>query len=892
MRRAALLLLALVGAGPAAAQVPGVFIPPGVADTLTIPRLDGSGFDSLRVSNAPPLDLGVPIAPAAEGGIEAPVLFGARDSLRIVLAPRDSAASGDVLALFGDAQAGYEEATITAARLEYRAADEVVRADPLASDTGAVGLPLFVRGSERFTGRRFEYNLTTRRGRVLQARTQIEDGLLLGGVLKQQDAHVVFGRDVAYTTCTLDHPHYAVEAGRVKIVDGEEVFTGPIQLKLLGIPMPVLLPFGYIPTAEGRRSGPTRIDYGQESQFGLFLEGIGWYWAISDYLDAQVTGKIGTEGSFQITGVTNYRKRYAYDGALSVRSGRLRSGESTDPTFAPAIPFGVTWRHNQTFPAGQRLSGSVDFQSRSQRLVSANLGDQLRQSTTSTVAFSQSWNRAGRSLNASLRAFQDLTGGALTLNLPTVSFSQQRKFPFRRGRDDRWYEKISVAYTNQAANTYQFTPLNDSTGVSGFEALFDPGQFQLATGDAQRFSYQVQQEVPVSASFSVPRFNLSISPSLRFAETWASESVLRTYVDSLGRAVESRQPGFTAVRRAQASLSAATELYGTFPLRVGPVDGLRHTVRPSVGLSFEPNYDAFGFVREVQTDSTGRTQRYGINRTIPVGPTQRVSFGVENAFLLRTVRTDTTGAEQRTTSQVLSVSVNGGYNLAAEERPLDDLRVSFNSRIFGAQASGSAQYSFYALDTLGTITGDSYLDLTGRPARLTRASVRVGRSFRSRGGTGRRPDVRAVTAPVDPGVAYDPAALTPQSAVVGYVDYSAPWSFSLDVTASYNPSPTGREEFTAALGVNSFNARLSPNWSVTGSTGLDLKTLEPTTTRLGLRRDLHCWEMAINWSPIGQVRGFSVSLYVKSGYLRDLLRLDVPRSVVRSVPLGGFNSPF
>ena len=120
---------------------------------------------------------------------------------------------------------------------------------------------------------------------------------------------------------------------------------------------------------------------------------------------------------------------------------------------------------------------------------------------------------------------------------------------------------------------------------------------------------------------------------------------------------------------------------------------------------------------------------------------------------------------------------------------------------------------------------------------------------------------------------------------MGYLDAAAPLSFALDFTTSHTPAIGAvPARTTATLSVNQFNLRLTPNWTATGSTGLDLVTLEPTTTSLALRRDLHCWEMAIQWQPIGLTRGFSVSLYVKSGYLRDFLRLDVPRNVVRSLP--------
>ena len=45
----------------------------------------------------------------------------------------------------------------------------------------------------------------------------------------------------------------------------------------------------------------------------------------------------------------------------------------------------------------------------------------------------------------------------------------------------------------------------------------------------------------------------------------------------------------------------------------------------------------------------------------------------------------------------------------------------------------------------------------------------------------------------------------------------------------------------------------------------------------------------MNWQPIGITKLFSVSLYVKSGFLRDILRLDVPNSTVRT---GGFGQAF
>ncbi|WP_420457559.1 putative LPS assembly protein LptD [Rubrivirga sp.] len=878
-------------APPDSARADSVASPPPVALDALAARPD--------TADAAPISLPVPRAAPAEGGLDRAVRYTATDSLRVTLAPRGAPADdgpGDVVSLFGNVQTEYEGAQISAGRVDYETARELLRASGVPTDSGATGVPQYQGEEGQFSGREVVYNLRTGRGRVTGARTQIEDGYLLGGILKQQDAHVVFAQSAAYTTCELDHPHYAVEAGRMKIVDGERVYTGPVRLKLLGIPMPLVLPFGYFPAAEGRRSGPLPFRYGRDSVYGLYLDDVGWYWALSEYLDAQVSGRVGTQASFQLDGQLRYNRRYAYSGNVAVQVGRIRSGEPTDPDFAPRTPLGLRWSHNQTFPAGQRLTASVNLQSVSQRLVSDNVSDQIQASTTSSVQYNQQWPSVGRSLSLSAQAFQDFAGNRTTATLPQLAFSQQRLFPFRRGRDDRWYEKISLSYTANAQNAFAFQPISDSTGISALDALFRPSAFRQATCaedapdcDPRRFDYLVTQSVPISAAFSVPRFNLTFGPNLSYTETWTDETLVQTYDPVLKRAVPTREPGFTPFRRFVASASVATELFGTFPIRIGALDGIRHTITPQASLSFEPDYARLGFVDEVQVDSTGRTRRYAINPSIPTDPTRSLSFSVQNAFVGRTVRTDSTGEETRQTRQLLSLSLTGGYNFAAEREPFRPVSARFTTTAFGVNASGGASFSAYAVDTLVTASPVTYFETTGRPLRLTNASLQVSRSFQS----GRRADasdVRPVRGAPVLGDPYDPGSVVPRSATVGYLDYAAPWSVALGLTLSRTAATASGDGRTlATLGVQQFNARLTPNWSLTGSSGVDLTSLEITTTRLGLRRDLHCWEMSVDWQPIGITKSFSVSLYVKSGFLRDFLRLDVPNSTVRT---GGFGQRF
>ena len=134
----------------------------------------------------------------------------------------------------------------------------------------------------------------------------------------------------------------------------------------------------------------------------------------------------------------------------------------------------------------------------------------------------------------------------------------------------------------------------------------------------------------------------------------------------------------------------------------------------------------------------------------------------------------------------------------------------------------------------------------------------------------------------------DPALL--QTTLVGapYADFSIPWSLSGDV--SYNLSrgatiladgtiatPLNR---TATLGAN-FDFSLTPNLKINGRTGFDLLDREPTTTSISILRDFECWEASASWVPFGDFQSYGFTLQVKSGKLRDLLRIQQPRQDAR-----------
>ena len=107
-----------------------------------------------------------------------------------------------------------------------------------------------------------------------------------------------------------------------------------------------------------------------------------------------------------------------------------------------------------------------------------------------------------------------------------------------------------------------------------------------------------------------------------------------------------------------------------------------------------------------------------------------------------------------------------------------------------------------------------------------------------------------------------------------FANFNIPWSVSLSYAFNYNRVPNGLG--TGYKGSVSQNVNwngtlnLTPKWQMglSGSYNISLKQLGLIS--MYLTREMHCWQMSINISPVGNSRYFNISISPKSGLLRDL----------------------
>lgn len=843
-----------------------------------------------------------------------PVTFAADDSLVIDFHDTD----GDIGQLFGNARVAYDDMTITAWSIAILFDEEELSATGLATDSGMVGRPQFVQGEEMLQGARISYNLSTERGRIVAARTQFEEGFIQADVAKMREDSTIFIRDGLYTTCNCaedETPSYSLRSSRMKVVDQKWVYTGPIQLYIFNIPMPVWLPFGFLPYQEGRRSGLLAPEYG-EDQRGFYLRNWGWYWALNEYTDLQLRLGIWTKGSWQTSPLFRYNRRDRFSGMLSVDYLRERSGEKHDPDLFVRNNLSFRWTHNQTLNPRERLTANVNLTSSSYlKTVSTQYNDNVRQSVGSSIQYTRQF-RSRRSLSVNVRQNQILSSGSADLALPELSFSQSTRAPFKRGggsRDERWYERLQYSISSRVSNRFNYRPLSDGQLIAQgdtladgrpidyawYEAVFDGDKYAAITGqEDSRFAFTATHRVPVAAPFSVNRIplvgriRLNLSPNLNYSEAWFVNTQ-RQAVDTSGVVQRQTATGFFALRQFDTGVSANTTIYGLFPVKIGRYEGLRHTLRPRVGFSYRPDFgsDSWGYTRAVRhvdgtpvadTLASGaiHPRRYSIVTGVQTGLQQAINFGLDNTFETKDVRTDSVGNVDQRVLRLITINVSSSYNLAADSLRMAPVRISARTHVLGrVNVNFSSTWSPYGLNTARSGIVDDYVfSLTRfRFARLTQLSIRGDMRLRGR--------MRLGAAPAEPGPPPFGQTQPPTGSTMGMGMPFAPGSgaggleeWSMNLSFSYQISrPLVRLNRSATVNTG-FNFSLTPTWRVRGQTGYDIERRKLVTTTLNLAKEFECWNMAFTWIPFGSYQSWGFDLHVKSGRLSEFLRLRQPKA--------------
>jgi lipopolysaccharide assembly outer membrane protein LptD (OstA) len=645
----------------------------------------------------------------------------------------------------------------------------------------------------------------------------------------------------------------------MKVIHKKEIVAKWVWLYFGGVPFPVPLPFGVFPIESGRRSGILPPAFGLSGTYGYYFSRFGYFWAINDYYDVNLTADYYTRGSYNLNSRLRYAKRYSYSGNIEANYSDFSSGEQNDPDYSKKIEWRLRVYHNQTIDPTLKLNANMEFASSNQYYVQnvADVNQSIRNIISSSANLSKTWE-SGSSMTLGYQRSQNFTTGVISEVLPTLSFSLAQTYPFRGKNTSatnlKWYELVGLNYNGQLINKRNKTD----------------GELKIRGG--------IQHSLSVNAS---PKIGyVSITPSLSYIEKWYNKKTVReeglspiTGNDTL---ITRDVHQINMLRTFSLGVSAQTRFYGIFNPNMLGVSSIRHTVTPSVSYNYTPDFSkSFWGYYESYVDKDGKTVRYDpfsgeVYGGVSSYESQVITFGLDNLFEMKNIvdPTDTTSKQDKI--RLLNLKTGISYDFNAPDQKFSPLYVNGSTQI-GQWFSfnSSAYFSLYGYDSVGNAINRYLWDQKKSLLRLTSFNFSVSTSISGEKLAG---DKKGTGAEKD-----QDEFVSNQTQKKNYLglyeereaDFTIPWSLSLNYNFSQSQSnPFRKTVYSNVSGNLDFN--LTPAWKFSFTGSYDIKNREFSAPQVQISRDLHCWIMNFTWNPVGTYRGYRLEIKVKASQLQDL----------------------
>ncbi len=693
---------------------------------------------------------------------------------------------------YGGATVTYQDMKLTADYIEYDMKTNTVFARGRKDEqTGEwVGQPEMTQGKSTYKMEELRYNFDSRKSIITNMITQESEGLLQGEKIKMMPDQSVNLQKGMYTVCDLEHPHYYLKLSMAKVVTqpSQKTVFGPAFPVIADVPIPIGLPFGFVPSKPTRATGLLMPTFGEEVARGFFMKDAGMYFVLGDYFDLSLTGSYFTLGSYAVDINSRYKVNYKFNGSFSLTYSNDQTGEKGSADFVQSKNFGLRWSHTQDAKAhpGTTFSASVNFSSPSNsRYNSRSVDEALQNQVSSSISYSHNWNgKVSMSVNALHN--QNSRDSSYSFTLPNFTLSVTRFYPFKqknRVGKEKIYEKISFGYSTSFQNRLNFKmrDMQDYVYNPDGSIQVDPntGVRVKAFGDSLAVKAMDRLTNGMGHNFQIglPNFTLlkylNFTPSVTYGMNWMfnkGQQYLEGEVDEdgnpvmvtdkSGNLVQAQRvvndPGrafnaFGVTQTYAGSMSMSTRIYGMFNFgKHLMVQAIRHVITPSVSMSFspekgkafngwrvlEPYYDKRGsYHQESYYNIYAVTGHHNSVSAPGRGRTGSMSVSIGNNIeaKVRDMR-DTTGTGSKKVKILDQLTFNGSYNFLADSLRMSNIGVSASTNLFNkVNISGNLNFDPYAVNERGQKINKFNVVATGVPLRLTNANLSMSISFNGKG---------------------------------------------------------------------------------------------------------------------------------------------------------------
>ena len=685
--------------------------------------------------------------------VETTVKYAAKDSIQFDVTSK-------IARLYNKATVDYGPMSLKAALITVNYGNSTVQAIGRRDTVkhSMVDVPLLKDPAGTYSAGKINYNFKTKKGKIAEVVTQQGEGYIHAEVVKKLPDNEFYGLHGRYTTCNLAHPHFYIEAGKMKVIPGQKVITGPFHMVIADVPLPIGLPFGYFPTPHaGRGSGFIIPTFGQGQQRGYSLTNGGYYWAPNDYIGLRVTGDLYAGnadrlGGYGIATELTYRKRYKFQGSFRFTYANApvapilttTTAVNSESLYSNSVnTFWISWSHSPTpLPGGGVFSASVQAGSSSYNRVNTLNARQLLSATfNSTISYSKTLRSLPINYAIQLAQSQNVQTGVMDFTLPNFNLGVARQYPYQWlgiQPSGKFYEQFAISYNLVAQNRISsLVPARSLAGdvplLGGSSTAYNiPVSFkninQLLRNAQNGLQHQFQITLP---SATLLARHIQIQPSISYGETWYLQRLQYSY-QAVPRAVrvDTISPSFNRAYSYSGSVSASTNFYGLVQIKGNHyVKAIRHKVSPSISYSYSPDlssssqYNSFSDTKgttlnDLRSAYGGRLldprqfSRYqgSVYGTPTSARVSQISFSLQQQIEMKVRNNqDTTGTDPyKKVSLADGIDLSLSYNFATDSlapQHLSNLNLGYRVQVAKKlNIVVSSAFSFYQRDSTGNTT--------------------------------------------------------------------------------------------------------------------------------------------------------------------------------------------
>jgi hypothetical protein len=865
-------------------------------DTIPVPSDTlSTRSDSLNITSDSLNIIKGDTIPPQKGDIETTINYTARDSIRVSV-------DGKLIWLFGEAKITYGLIELEAEEITIDYGNNTMTAHGIRDSLGnRIGYPVFKNGSELYETKDIVYNFKTGRARITEVVTTQGENIIHGQTVFKNEDNELLSLNNRFTTCNLEHPHFAIVSTKTKAIPNDKIVSGPFYVEFNGIPLPAGFLFGMFPAQRESKSGIIVPSYGEERRRGFNFRGGGYFFDISEYIKLAVTGDLYSKGGHAVYANSSYMKRYAYTGNFNFSYSKNRLGENIeDENFSN--DFRLLWSHSPQTKGTGRFAASVNaatatFNKNNNLMygtaneLSSNTISNISTKLSSNVSYNKRFAGTPFSMGINLSHSQDLQTRLVDLPLPNVSLNMTNLYPFQRKGKTSILDNFSIGYsmtgTNRITNNLgKINPESQHDSIAEFSFENLPLFFRNGRKG-------IRHTVPVSYSFKALKF-FTVSPSLNYEEKWYFEQLDWRYVqdENTGNFVAKADTlrGFNRIANYSMSVGMNTRIYGMYFFKSGKVKAIRHVINPSISFGLTPDFSKNPNYFDALNRPSGSSELYEptleyrsryegfVYGGSTLGRAGSIGFGIGNNLEMK-VKSEKDTVERKV-MLLNNFSLGSSYNLMADSFKLAPISMSANTNIMDNMINVNLSATLDPYNYVKTVNEDgriserrvdNYAWKGGSLGRLTNATLSLN--------TNLNPAMRKKESSTREKVGKSDMPESDKQHILqnpnAYIDFDIPWSLNIAYNLNYRkPVTTNQPRLLPAQIIQTMqlsgDLSISEKWKITYNTGYHFESKEFTQTNIGISRDLHCWHMNLTWVPFGRFQSYNFTIAVKASVLQDL----------------------